>query len=332
MLPAQFLFELLLSLTTTPIWHNLRHMSHFIQSIDSVLKKLEGAYAPNTIRSYHSDNSQFVDWCLGAGRTPFPLYEGTLIQYLECVHESYAFTTLHRRITSIRRVNRLLGYEDIPQAEAYRLTLRRIKRSKPIRSRQARGINRDLLLRAIAAQPDSIVGTRNRALLSMGYDFLARRSELTALRREDVEFDARGGLRGVIRRSKTDPYGRGRLVFGSERSAKLLRKWLRKKPRDINWLFCSVNHGRCLSRALCGRSVSDIVKRAVIRTRGTRPQRRIFRGTRSASARRRTFSQMATTSAQLCARADGAMFQSQCATSATRSTTYGSQAQPQTIN
>ena len=72
----------------------------------------------------------------------------------------------------------------------------------------------------------------------MGYDFLARRSELTALRQEDVEFDARGGLRGVIRRSKTDPYGRGCLVFGSERSAKLLRKWLRKKPRDINWLFC----------------------------------------------------------------------------------------------
>ena len=130
-----------------------------------MLSQLEGAYAPNTIRSYHSDNSHFVDWCLAAGRTPFPLYEGTLIQYLECVHESYAFTTLRRRITSIRRVNRLLGYGDIPQAEAYRLTLRRIKRSKPIRARQSRGINRDLLVRAIAAQPDSVVGTRNRALL-----------------------------------------------------------------------------------------------------------------------------------------------------------------------
>ena len=33
-----------------------------------------------------------------------------------------------------------------------------------------------------------------------------------------------------------------------------------------------MNHGRCLSHALCRRSVSDIVKRAVIRTRGTRPR------------------------------------------------------------
>jgi integrase len=116
------------------------------------------------------------------------------------------------------------------------------------------------------------VGIRNRALLSIGYDFLARRSELTALRNEDVEFDARGGLRGVIRRSKTDPYGRGRLVFGSERSAKLLRRWLRRKPKDIPWLFCAVNHDTCLDRSVCGRTVSEIVKRAVLRTRGARPR------------------------------------------------------------
>ena len=247
-------------------------MSYFTDSIEAALRKLEGAYAPNTIRSYHSDASQFVDWCLRAGMTPFPLGEATLIHYLECIEHRHAFTTLRRRASSIRRVNGLLGHPDIPQAEPYRLAIRRIKRAKPIRTRQARGINRDLLLRAIAAQPDDLVGIRNRALLSIGYDFLARRSELTALKCDDVQFDARGGLRGVIRRSKTDPYGRGRLVFGSERSAKLLRRWLRRKPRDIPWLFCAVNHGTCLDRSVCGRTVGEIVKRAVVRTRGARPR------------------------------------------------------------
>ena len=247
-------------------------MSYFIHAIDTALRKLEGAYAPNTIRSYHSDASQFVDWCLDAGATPFPLEEGTLLQYLECVHQRYAFTTLRRRVTSIRRVNGLLGHGDVPLSDAYRLTIRRVRRAKPIQMRQARGINRGLLLRAIAAQPADLVGTRNRALLSIGYDFLARRSELTALRHRDVEFDAHGGLRGVIRRSKTDPYGHGRLVFGSERSAELLRKWLRRKPKDIPWIFCAVNHGQCLDRGVCGRTVSEIVKRAVVRTRGPRPR------------------------------------------------------------
>ena len=75
----------------------------------------------------------------------------------------------------------------------------------------------------IDAQPDSLAGIRNKALLSLGYDFLARRSELVALRTTDLEFTQDGALKGVVRKSKTDQYGRGRLVFGSKRSAKLLR-------------------------------------------------------------------------------------------------------------
>ena len=77
------------------------HMSVYIQLIDSALTKLDGAYAQNTIRSYHSDASQFVDWCLGAGVTPFPLEEATLIHYLECIrappriHHAAAAHQLH---------------------------------------------------------------------------------------------------------------------------------------------------------------------------------------------------------------------------------------------
>ena len=66
-------------------------------------------------------------------------------------------------------------------------------------------------------------------MLSLGYDFLARRSELVALRTTDLEFTKDGALKGMIRKSKTDQYGCGRLVFGSERSAKLLRAWFRRK-------------------------------------------------------------------------------------------------------
>ena len=73
----------------------------------------------------------------------------------------------------------------------------------------------------IKAQPNALTGVRNRVLLSLGYDFLARRSELVALQTTDLQFIENGTLRGTIKRSKTDQFGRGRLVFGSERSAKL---------------------------------------------------------------------------------------------------------------
>ena len=118
-----------------------------------------------------------------------------------------------------------------------------------------------------AAQPDTLAGTRNRALLSLGYDFLACRSELVAIRSDDLKFTQDGALKGMIRKSKTDQYGKGRLVFGSERSAKLVRKWLRLKPQEIQPVFCAINHGRCEDRAICDRNVNDIIKRSVVKVK-----------------------------------------------------------------
>ena len=117
----------------------------------------------------------------------------------------------------------------------------------------------------IEAQPDTMAGVRNRALLSLGYDFLARRSELIAIKTDDIQFTPDGALTGLIRKSKTDQYGNGRLVYGSERSAKLVRKWLRLKPKKIKPIFCAINHGKCVDRAICDRNANDIIKRSLVR-------------------------------------------------------------------
>ena len=83
-------------------------------------------------------------------------------------------------------------------------------------------------------QPDTLAGTRNRALLSLGYDFLTRRSaKLAAIRSDSLKFRPDGALKGIISKSKTDQYGKGRLVFGSKRSAKFIRKWLRLEAEGI---------------------------------------------------------------------------------------------------
>ena len=191
----------------------------------------------------------------------------TLSNYIEFMKLGLRYSTIRRRISSLRRVNSLLGYKDATQTEEIYLAIRRIKREKLSEQRQAVGINQDLLIKMIAAQPETLAGIRNRALLSLGYDFLARRSELVALQATDIQFTNDGAIQGTIRKSKTDQYGRGRLVFGSERSAKLVRKWLRHKPKDIQPIFCAINHGRCVNRPICDRNVNDIIKRGVIKVR-----------------------------------------------------------------
>ena len=247
-------------------------MSYIYQNIASAFKRLEGAYAPNTIRSYYADVSHFVDWC-GAKRVPaFPLDDKVLVEFIGAHQFTLKYATVRRKLAALRRINSLIGCPDVAHSQEFHLALRRMRRGQSAERRQARGINEDLLLRMIAAQPRTLTGTRNRALLSLGYDFLARRSELTALEVGDIKFSVGGGLRAVIRRSKGDQFGRGRLVYGSRRSAKHLRAWLKCLPGGGGLIFRAVCGGKVLDRPLCGRSVSDIVKLSVVKARGARPR------------------------------------------------------------
>ena len=56
----------------------------------------------------------------------------------------------------------------------------------------------------IDEQANTLAGILNKALLSLGYDFLARRSELVGLRTTGLEFTKDSALKGMIRKSKTD--------------------------------------------------------------------------------------------------------------------------------
>jgi integrase/recombinase XerD len=84
------------------------------------------------------------------------------------------------------------------------------------------------MIKLIDAQREILAGVSNTAILSLDCDFLVRRSELITVRTDDLKFTPDGALKGMINKSKTDQYGKGRFVFDSERSAKLISKCLRK--------------------------------------------------------------------------------------------------------
>ena len=243
-------------------------MDIFSTNIMDILKRLDGAYAPNTLKSYYADARSFVDWCNQRKVQPFPLTSETLCYFIESLEADYSYSSIRRRISALRRLNKLLGFDDNTHTEEVYIAIRRLKRTKCLEQRQAAGINHDTLIRMIKAQPDTLAGTRNRALLSLGYDFLARRSELVAIQNKDLKFTADGALTGLIRKSKTDQYGRGRLVFGSDRSTRLVKRWLLLKPKEIAPLFCAINHGRFLDSPICVRNVNDIILRCVIKVKG----------------------------------------------------------------
>ena len=99
-------------------------------------------------------------------------------------------------------------------------------------------------------------------MLSLGYELLTRRSELVALRTDDLEERADNTFRVLIRRSKADPFGEGRIAFTSRRTADLLRAWLELRSPEIQWLFCPVYQGKPINRDLSTTTVKRLVKQA----------------------------------------------------------------------
>jgi site-specific recombinase XerD len=235
-----------------------------IQPIDwrSQFKRLEGAYAPATMRSYYSDVEAFEKWCHEQNYTPFPAAVETVCRFLEDQGRAVSPNTVRRRLYGIRKAHRLLGVPDPTMDEEVNLALRKARRMKPNRPKQAKGMTREYLEKFLAVQPDNPWGLRNRAMLSIGYDLLARRSELVALRTEDVSWKSDGTLRVLIRRSKTDQYGRGRIAFTSRRSAELLEAWLEFRGMEIEPLFCPIYQGKPINRDLTDMVLRRLIKKS----------------------------------------------------------------------
>jgi len=232
----------------------------------SEFQRLEGAYAPATMRSYRADVEAFENWCVENGiNAPFPAAVETVCCFLESQGKSRAPSTVQRRLYAIRKVHRLLRLPDPTYDEDINLAMRKVRRQKPIRPRQAKGLTRNYLESFLDSEPDTPWGLRNRAMLALGYELMTRRSELIALRNQDIIERDDGTLRVLIRRSKADPFGNGRIAFTSQRTTKLLKQWLAYRGPEIEWLFCPIYQGKVIDRCLETTTIRRVIKEAAQR-------------------------------------------------------------------
>ncbi|ESW59819.1 MAG: integrase [Rhodobacter sp. CACIA14H1] len=233
-------------------------MSHWREHF----QRLDGAYAASTMRSYFCDVEQFEMWCQAEGVDAFPCSVEVLCRFIEEDGRRSAPSTVRRRVYAIRKAHRLMRLPDPTHDEDINLALRRVRRAKLSRPKQAKGITGDILEKLLAVQPETPWGLRDAAMLSMGYDLLTRRSELVALRTSDVVERGDGTLRVMIRRSKADPFGMGRIAFTSRRTADCVARWLDWRGPSIDPLFCGIYQGKPIDRSLEATFVKRLIKQS----------------------------------------------------------------------
>jgi len=208
--------------------------------IEALLAAWERASALNTVRAVRSDLKMWRAWCARSYRPPLPASPSDLVWHLrDAVEDGLRPATLSRRLASIARLHALAGLEDPTKDDLVRYEMRAIKRALGTAPRQKLGLRvkgdvedlrRDApvglsVLGMIAAQPETILGLRNRALLSFGYDTGMRRSELVEASWENLERAPDGSAAYLLARSKTDQEGVGAWRYVSPRSVGHLAAW-----------------------------------------------------------------------------------------------------------
>jgi integrase/recombinase XerD len=233
--------------TTTQTWH-------------SALDRLEGAFAPATLRNHRDSFAVFAAWCTSRGTDPLPASAAQVAAFLAEHGATASVPTLKRRLSAIRRLHHLSGLPDPTDDEVVVIALRRAQRANPRRPVQALGLTRARRDRLMAACGGDMGGLRNRALLAVGYDTLCRQSELVALRLEDLEPLPGDRLRVLVRRAKNDPFGMGRTAWISAAAARELRTWLAAAGIDRGPLFRPVRRGVVLDRQLGTTMVAQVLR------------------------------------------------------------------------
>ena len=221
--------------------------------------------ADATRRGYRSDFAGFARWCDGRGVPALPAAVETLAAFLsDRATAGDKVATLSRKMAAIRYAHRLQDLPSPTEAEPVRAVLRGIRRELGVAPRRKAAATAERLRTMLETIPtDTLRGKRDRALLAFGMAGAFRRSELVALRVEDLE-RAPDGLRVTIRRSKTDQDGAGQVIAvlgGSKlRPVRALLDWLEAAGITSGPVFRSINRHGQVGAALTPQSVALVVK------------------------------------------------------------------------
>jgi site-specific recombinase XerD len=220
------------------------------------------AYASNTLRAQKADGAIFQAFCEAQGLAFVPAAPATIRGFIEhCVRQEKKPATIRRYVATIARAHIAAGLSSPCASEPVRLALKEMGRVTTSRQRQALALGWKEIKEFIESAGEGLRADRERALLCLAYDTMARRSELVAFNLEDVEFMPNGSGTVLIRRSKTDLVGEGTTAYLAGETVKWLEIWLKSAGITEGALFRRLIGQNRVRERLHADIIADIYKR-----------------------------------------------------------------------
>ena len=176
------------------------------------VKNLKNSKANNTVRAYESDFKDFSLFCVKNGFKYLPTEPKILSLYLTHLSKISKFSTLKRRIASIKVIHKMKGHYLDANHPIIMENLLGIKRVNGAYQKQKKPLlinNLKLIIKVLdEKEKNEKKRIRNKSLILLGFSGGFRRSELVNLDYDDLEF-VDEGLKIFIKKSKTDQAGIG---------------------------------------------------------------------------------------------------------------------------
>ncbi len=246
--------------------NNHSEFNQAVKLLQETIVKIEGAYAPATIRAYRADFNDFINFCNDRNTNALPAQPRLVVEYIcKLTGSGRSSASIRRALCGLSAIHRLNRFEDSTKDPDVILEMRRMHRKLGRSSSQAGSINADTLDKLLLVTDDSIRGIRDRALLLVAYDTLCRRSELVSLQVKDVKINIKNSIETssiLLRKSKTDQDSTGRWLHLSQRAHLALAEWMKKLPEGHEYLMVGIDRGARISRSsLNSGQVNRIYKR-----------------------------------------------------------------------
>ena len=226
------------------------------------IKNLKNSKANNTIRAYEADFKDFTVFCIKHSFQYLPTEPKILSMYLTHLSKTNKFSTLKRRIASIKVIHKMKGHyldSKHPIIMENLLGIKRINGSNQISKKPLLVNDLKRIINVINEKEiDELKKIRNRSLILIGFSGGFRRTELVNIEFDDLEF-VDEGLKIFIKRSKTDQIGEGSIkaipYFTNTEYCPVikLQDWINYK---------SINSGKIYK--ISDKSVSLIIKKYAI--------------------------------------------------------------------
>ncbi len=175
------------------------------------LKNLKNSKAHNTLRAYQADFRDFTKFCFKNSFNSMPSDPKIIALYLTHLSSFSRFSTLKRRLASIKVIHKLKGHYIDTKHPIIAENLMGIKRKMGVKQLSKKPIlinDLRLIINVINKDKNEYKKLQNRALILIGFAGGFRRSELVSIEYEDIEF-VNEGVKILVQRSKTDQTGLG---------------------------------------------------------------------------------------------------------------------------